>query len=246
MPMYVLPNKRRAVRRRAPVRRYKRRVYRPRTSRKSVANRVVTTRITRQPAVSDRLFTKLNYHDFKVGPSILGSTLTNVLTFQTSLFDPDYAVGGHQPMWYDQYCPMMYSNYRVYGIKWHITATNRGINESWILACRNQNSPVADTVLTTMQERGDCKWRLGSSVNSGNNTIRLSGYLSLAKVRGCNKSDVATEAIYEAAYNANPAAMGYLLVYLYHTASGAVTVFDIAVRLTYYCELSGRVSPSGS
>lgn len=235
---------RKRIRVRRPRKTTNRRYNRKRYSRKRV-NRVTTTRLFKQP-VSDRLVTKLHYVELFKGPNMAANALNSVAIYQSSLYDPLYTVGGHQPLWYDQYCPSLYTNYRVFAIKWSITCTNRGINESWYLAARNQNSPTAETSLQTMMERRDTKSLMGSSVNSGNNTKTLSGYMSVAKTRGVSPRDVSTEANYEAAYNANPAAMAYVLFYLYHNNASDQVVFDFTIRLTYYCELSGRVSPSGS
>lgn len=232
-------------RKRRPVRRPRKTTRRRYIRKKPLARRTTTTRLTRQP-VNDRLFTKLHYVQNLNGPSMAAAVLNNVATFQTSLFDPDTSLGGHQPLWYDQYCPNMYSTYRVFAIKWSIIAVNRGINETWYLSARNQNSPITETSLQTLMERRDSRTRMASSVNGSNATARLSGYLSLAKVRGVSPKDVATDNIYEAAYNFSPPAMGYVLFYLQHNAVGAQTVFDFTIRLTYYCELSGRVSPIGS
>lgn len=241
-----MPVSRYVKRRRTNVVRRRRYTRRTMVSRPKLrANRTLTTRMYRQP-VSDRMITKLHYVDIIPAYAIPANTLTNVKMYQTSLFDPDSALGGHQPLWYDQYCPNMYSNYRVFGIKWTVTAINRWLNEPWWFVVRNQNSSTPETSLQTLMERRDCKARMGSSVGSGNNTITLSGYLSIAKVRGVSKRDVSTEVIYEAAYNANPLAMAYLGIYVQHPFNPTATAIDLTVRLTYYCELSGRVTPSGS
>jgi len=232
-------------RKRRPTRRPRKTTRRRYIRKKPLARRTTTTRLTRQP-VSDRLFTRLHYVQNLNGPSMAAGVLNTVATYQTSLFDPDVSVGGHQPLWFDQYCPSMYTNYRVFAIKWSIIAVNRGINETWYLSARNQNSSTPEASLQTLMERRDSRTRMASSVNGSNGTVRLSGYLSLAKVRGISPKDVSTDNIYEAAYNANPAAMGYVLFYLQHLSSTPQTVFDFTIRLTYYCELSGRVSPFGS
>lgn len=231
-----MPMRRRVVKRkRVKVRRRKR------TTR---TRQTTTSRVSRAP--SDRTIVKFSYVDLITGPALVQSVLNNPRIYQTSLFAPSLSTPSHQPLWYDQYCPNFYSVYRVFGIKWSVTATNRGINESWILGVRHQNSATAETSIQTLMERNDSKTVVAGSVNSGKAMVRLSGYMSLAKVRGVSKKDIATESIYEAGYTASPSTMGYLSLYTLHNAASTISSIDYVVRLTYYAELSGRVSPFGS
>jgi len=61
------------------------------------------------------MLTKLKYVDFlTLVPPNDGSYA--VMSWQTSIFDPQAGIGGHQPLWHDTF-QNIYSFYRVHGIK---------------------------------------------------------------------------------------------------------------------------------
>jgi len=192
---------------------------------------------------------KLSYCDvmqWKINPGVLN----NPVQFMTSLYNPRGSpAGGHQPYWYDQWMPTtttygMYGRYRVYGIKYHITVQNRGMNESWYVGVRPQKDLNVETNLQTLMERKDSKVLIGGSVNSNARCV-LKGYMSTAKALGVSTTEIKNEEWFAADYNANPVKQAALMVYASHNYTGSFT-FDATIRLTYYAELFGRSTPVAS
>lgn len=63
-----------------------------------------------------KIITKIKYVDFiPLGP-FTNLTPTGNIFRMNSIFDPDFSLGGHQPMWRDNYASI-YENYRVLGSK---------------------------------------------------------------------------------------------------------------------------------
>lgn len=226
--------------RRRPVRRNMRRkkAYR---GRKRQSTRIVT-KINRSIPVPDRQFVKLRYTDVTTASSTAG-LLSSVRIYRSSAYEPVLS-SAHQPMWYDQYCPGMFSSYRCYGIAYRVTISPRDETNQYWFAIRPQNSATAETSLQSLLERPETKWRIGTPTSGSRSVIVIKGYMSVAKVRGISRNDVSTEDSFRATYNTNPALMGYLHMYLSSLTSGKT--FDITAQLTYYLELGDRVTPGAS
>lgn len=192
------------------------------------------------------MFVKLSYCDV-LNWNIAASVLNNPLQLQTSLNNPRRSpASGHQPYWYDQWTPNIYTKYRVYGIKYHLTVMNKALNESWYVGVRPQLAATAETNIQTLMERKDAKVRMGSSVNSGNNRIILKGFIGTAKTLGIPRSEVKTEEWFAADYNADPIKMAYLYFYASHNFATSTISFDVTLKCTYYAELFGKATPVAS
>lgn len=191
----------------------------------------------------DRMKVKLRYVDAMTW-SVPQSLTSCPITIQTSLYSPRSS-GGHQCMWYDQWTPGIYTNYRVYGVKYTLIVQNKGINESWYVATIPQPDATAETQLQTIMERKGSKWRMGGSVNGSTSRAKISGYVGTAKTCGISRAEVQYEDAFQAAYNANPSRMAYLNFYLAHNYAGTAT-FDATLTCTFYAELSKRSAPSAS
>lgn len=214
---------------------------RVRYTKRRPANRTIT-KFNRNIPVPDRTFVKLYYTDLTTITGTAG-LLTSVRIYRSSAFDP-VSGSAHQPMWYDQYCPGMFSSYRCYGIAYRITITPRDeLNQYWF-AVRPQNSNVPETSLQSLLERPETKWRMGTPTSGSRSVMVIKGYMSVAKVRGISRNDVSTEDSFRAAYNAAPSLMAYLHVYISSLTTGKT--FDVTSQLKYYLELGDRVTPSAS
>lgn len=194
--------------------------------------------------VPDRLMVKLRYCDIMQW-SVAQSVVGNPLVMGTSLYAPRQSGGGHQCLWYDQWTPNIYTKYRVYGIKYHVRVQNRSYNESFYVAVRPQNTAVAETNMQTLIERNDSKVRMGSSVNGGQSTVTIKGFMGTAKTLGIPKSEVKNEEWFTADYNTNPIKQALLYFYLSHNYAGTAS-FDVTVRCTYYAELFNKAVPPAS
>lgn len=160
--------------------------------------------------------------------------------YQTSLFDPYVAVGGHQPMYFDQWAAI-YSAYRVYGIGYRIQCTR--LNDSagsLTLLVRHSSSSTADSSSVTARERKNVKY---TAVAAGT-TKTITGYMSLAKTLGVPKSSI-VDNIYGAPVTANPASMAYLLIEVMNDTGAALSCM-LSIQLMYYCEMYFPIDVAGS
>lgn len=206
----------------------------------------VTVPILRSP-VPAREFVRLKYvHD----GTYSWSSAFNVqyLTYQSSLYDPETAVGGHQPLWRDQLATM-YTNYRVYGIAWRISFMNpQGASTTppYRIAIRMTKDSTTETSMNTIEERvGTVSWIVPAWTAS---VITRKGYLSVAKAYGKSKKEFRADESFEAAIGADPSKMAYLICYAAPVtgASPVTSTLYVRVHLTYYAELFGRQTVSSS
>lgn len=209
--------------------------------------RTSSTAYTRTSAmpVADSYFTKLRYFEQTVQVVAPSANITAASLYQTSLFDPNGSLGGHQPLWFDQLCPTQYTSYRVYGFRYRITVVARVADTMWSVFVRHANTTVVDLNPQTASERVDTKRQDGTLVGGSKTKITFTGFVSLAKVRGISKERVRSDPEFEGQYNVNPPAMAYLHVGFYHPG-GSNESFDVTARLEYLVKFTGRVTPSGS
>lgn len=196
--------------------------------------------------IPDRLFVKLRYVTNTNWTVASGVGLTPCMTLHSSLYNPEGGLlAGHQPYWYDQWTPGIYRKYRVYGIKYHITVMNPGLNQTWYVGVQPQSDLVDETVLSTLMEHKEAKVKTGGAVGSNTQRVVLKGFMSVAKTLGLTRTEVKNEEWFAADYNADPIKQAYLKIYMNHTYGDAWT-FDAIVRCTYYAELFQRNSPAAS
>lgn len=210
---------------------------------KGISATRANVKVTR--SVPDRLFATLRFADIS-SVNVAGSgVIANVLSYRSSLNAPKSG-STHQPLSYDQYCPAMYGNYRVYGIKYNITVVNSRINDTWYAAVEHENeaSLGAVTSLQTLMERSIAKVRIGGQQYSPSNRVHISGFMSVSKTLGLNKTSM-TDNLFLAAYNQDPSRMANLTIYMSHN-NPSTTAFDVIVRLTYYCSFENKAWLSAS
>lgn len=238
------------VMQRRPPRKYRLRYYsRRRNYRKNAIlkrrryNRKRTyTKMFKSPGFPDRMLVKMNYVEI-AQPGLGDNTnLYQGITFQNSLFDPNASGVGHQPLWFDQWANV-YTNYRVKGWSYKITVENLSNVTGWA-GIRHQDIGSGENNKETFMERKDSRWVVLGPIGSSRSIHYFKGYLDVAKTVGQTRLDVNTDDQYMASWNANPTKKCWLATYMAGGTSS--TPFRWTCKLTYYAELSGRLSPGGS
>lgn len=230
-----------------PPRRKTVRVRRPKRKTRTRSKSKSKTTVSRHAApVTDAMVTQLHYAKYST-PVLTGSaSIFPVDMFQTSLFDPDASLGGHQPMWFDQVCPSMYTSYIVMGFWYNITIVARtNVDALWTVYVRHANTTVLDSSPQNALERIGTMTKFGTPQGGSKSTVTMKGYLSTAKIRGLTMEKIRTDPQYEGTSIVNPAAMGYLHIGLY-TPSGSTMSFDVVSKLRYNVRFTGKVTPGGS
>lgn len=225
--------RRRRPSRKTMVRRRFRRANRPRA------------KILYQPA-PDRCFTKLRYNQLLTLTSPVDGT-TSSTWWQSSIFDPESAVGGHQPLWHDQWASF-YTYYRVHGMKYTIRVTDlTSTAAAWSAIMHypsytNGTMPSSD--LQTEMERRHCKGKAHLSWSGPGSTRTFKGYVSVPKVEGLSRTEFLGNESYWSTFGTNPSKMAYLALLLKgYSTSASINGY---IQMTYYTEMWGRKEVAGS
>lgn len=228
------PSKRRFIRRTVTRRR-------TRKYRRGGRNRTYT-RITRQP-IPDRTLTKLKYVDFlTLVPPNDGSYST--YTWQSSIYDPQAGVGGHQPLWHDTFATL-YAFYRVHGMKYSFRIANQYNYPLEGLVTTKPSTSAYSSSIVTEAERRNCHHTFLLSGNSGTDR-NLKGYVACNKVLGVSKTEYKEDDSTKAFFGADPIRMAQLSL-MYNAPIGAsATNFQVWVKITYYVEMWQRQMITGS
>lgn len=187
------------------------------------------------------MITRLNYSERLTGTV---QPFNAALEYwSTNLFDPRVSIGGHQPLWYDQY-GAIYQKYRVFGMKYKVSIIHMSANTNEPLKFDIQwrDQPTMDLNADTASERSFNKslW-----VVPGQKPTFASGYMSLAKYFGVQKSVINNDDKYSAAISAGPAIQLYACMNA-SNLTGTAQVYMIDTKLTYYVKFYDRVIPLSS
>ncbi len=98
----------------------------------------------------------------------------NIFILANGLFDPEVAVGGHQPLGFDQYM-LFYDHFRVESsfITAYFQPTTANVVSQYIAAISLDDDQVANTSSVNMIEQGLATWKMGN-VGAGNEIVKLS------------------------------------------------------------------------
>jgi len=157
-----------------------------------------------------------------------------------SIFDPNLTGTGHQPLGHDQFSSL-YNKYRVYGMKYRITFTNRDTNDHAEVAVILRPNASAHLNMETVRESPLCVFKatLGT-MGSGQGIRTCTGYASVSRIRGISKYVMRGENDYSAIIGYNPQIMPTLQVYLQNPITTNAVIVDMRVDFQYYVEFFDR------
>lgn len=223
-----------------PIKRnYRRKARKPRRARRARKSRVSYT-VSRTSPLPDRSFTKLRYSSLSAltyaGFAVPASAQIRI----NSLFDPDLTGAGHQPLAFDEYSAI-YNRYRVYGMKWKITFSNRDTTYQAEVAIQARPNVATHSNMDTIYEAPYTNRKATLGIEGSGQAVRvLSGYTSVSKIRGVNKSVVKNDDQYSALITANPAITPALTLYMQNTSTTTAITVAYRVELEYFCEFYDR------
>jgi len=178
-----------------------------------------------------------------VSPTVTaGSNIS--YTYQSSAYDPYYAAGGHQPLYYDQWAGI-YTRYRVYGYTWKVEASSyveTAGYPSLSLYGYSTVSPTPDTSNATTGERRDAKYSL---LTMAQRSKTLSGKVSVAKWYGASQLAVKIDDGYSADTSNNPEKLVFTHFQLYNLSATAA-IANLHITITYDVEFFLPRMVSGS
>jgi len=206
-------------------------------------NKVVYAKVLRQP-VPDKMYTQLNYCETLALNMVgQGSAGRDYQSFRTSIYDPNSAGVGHQPLWRDQMA-LLYKTYKVHGFRYVLTFMNTNTSQLAMITLQHASTgpegPAID-IDTIRERRGVRTFSLGSS---GDRPKVVKGFLRTGTPWGLTKRETDYDDYFEADMGANPVKQSYLNIY--GTTQNTSAIVNMHVKLTFYVELMNRVQISGS
>jgi len=160
---------------------YKKKAYKKKRSAVSVHPKK-ELQVLNPPLFPVKKFARLNYYDVNVGIGGVGGLIGAVAYSANGLFDPQIAVGGHQPVGFDQMM-LIYNHYTVTKSTATVTFTN---TKAYPIMCAIWLS--ADGVLTTdpiqMNENGMLVKAVLNPVGVAGATKTLTLTTDIGKVNG--------------------------------------------------------------
>ncbi|AXH74082.1 MAG: capsid protein [Incitativirus reperis] len=175
-----------------------------------------------------------------------GATAGAVYYRLNSLYDPDSAAGGHQPMQYDQLTGI-YRSYLVHACKIELEFTNPSADGLFV------GYGVYDSALTTgssgkgLDYIGEMRNAVMKPLNnSGSQTQKFSIYVPINKIMQVPKVVYTSDrGQYASPYNASPTAAPLLEVLVLSTTGSAISC-NTRMRLVYYAEMFDSITQAQS
>lgn len=225
----------RAAIRRSRVKRVRRTMRKMRVSRKKITRQKNSVKLGRgfpkKVVMSHKYVTRYN-------TNVFGSGVTNIQMRANDLFDPEVALGGHQPLYFDQMTPL-YNHFTVIGarVKWTISRTGGGNGQQvlYIVPWINDDSATSITDIATLAEQTNARIRTlepggGNSV-TGNNRSIVSQKFSAKKFFG---NFTVTQAQYKGNASSSPSEQAVFQLSMSTNGLAAENVnVDVLVEVSY-------------
>lgn len=182
------------------------------------------------------------------------STTNSAPTFGTetsfrlnSLFDPEFAVGGHQPYGYDQITPF-YSRYMVHAVDVEFTfsdPSSDGLYASVYFKNFYDTSTLQGSSISAASER-PTNW-VRPINNTGSQVVVFRKHVDLATMMGLSKSQ------FEGGWFAlsglagtDPAQTPYVSMAVADSRSGTTQTVIVSAKFRFHCQFWGRRMPAQS
>lgn len=217
-------------------------------SRKTTYRRRTKRRITRVPkAIGPRnhVFTKAVYGKITAN-NIAQGTLWTESFCVNGLYDTEVAVGGNQPLYFDQYMAM-YKNYRVYGCKVILkisagTSTNNCFHPTVAIVPSSQSTPAYGSIFTAFQQRGS-KYR---NIVPASTSPTISSYYSISAILGRTRGEVRYDENLTGDSSNNPYTKAYVHVYFKNNDASAILPMTYEIKLIYYVKYFNLIDVAAS
>lgn len=201
---------------------------------------VNTSKVRAALGFPDRMITKLEYRTS--GIYSVAATPGYIDYNLNSIYDPEIAVGGHQPLWTDQY-EAVYNKYRVFRCKYEVK----------IMALSTGGTPARYVALASAQAPGVLPTNIGDAweqnrtanqvLPSGPDRVTtVRGNIALPKLQGQTSVEFKGDDGNDALLTANPTNPAVLRTII-ESVNGNETQYTYDIRLTYFVEFFDRKTP---
>lgn len=214
-----------------------RRHYRRRTKRWPRVTRTVTVRNKGPTAFPDVFYTKLKYSFDKSLDTAINPVAGSIFT-ANDLFDPDSALGGQQPMGFDQYATI-YNNYIVYACAADVTFLNQNTGANalallWWQPAQDGTIPAVPTSSEQARERSYVTKTYVNTANAGGAIRRLKSYMTTKKMFGLKRLDISNTAYIHFTDQGGINTQRWFLYVLNGRVGGSSTILEACGTLTFY------------
>lgn len=204
---------------------------------------VNTAKVRKTLGFPDRMITKLEYRTSGIY-SVAG--LPGVIDYNlNSIYDPEVALGGHQPLWTNQY-QALYNKYRVFRCKYEIK----------MMALSTGGTPARYVALSSAQPTTalpvsvGAAWEQNRTANkvlpSGPDKVTtVRGNISMPKLQGQTVVEFKGDDGNDALLTANPSNPAILRTII-ESVNGNETQYTYDIKLTYFVEFFDRKTPNVS
>lgn len=188
------------------------------------------------------------YRDvFALNPGAVGTIASKAWT-ANGLFDPEVAVGGHQPMGFDEMAAL-YNHYTVVGCTMQLTMVNQA-GANLTLAVNVFPSSSAPANMQDMVELPGTSWTVVQTDNAsgaGKSMGKLRKKCNLSKYFSKTRSQLINSSLYRGSATANPTEQAYFIISANSfNQSEDPGSFSIQVVLTYETIWTEPVRITGS
>lgn len=204
---------------------------------------VNTVKVKAALGFPDRMISKLEYrtngiYSVALSPQYIDYNLN-------SIYDPEVALGGHQPLWTDQYAAL-YNKYRVFRCKYEVK----------IMSLSTGGTPARYVALASAQSTSSLPTNIGDAweqnrtankvLPSGPDKVTVvRGNISLPKLQGQTVVEFKGDDDNTALLSANPTNPAILRTII-ESANGNETQYTFDIKLTYFVEFYDRKTPHTS
>lgn len=194
-------------------------------------NAIFMTGTPRGP-LPDKYCVKLPYVNAPVSLDPGAGTPATLVYKLNSLYDPEDAMGGHQPLGFDQMAAF-YRSYTVIGCKATVSFSNSdGTNSQYVGAfVHASNSPTF--VLTTIQEQGMGSYTSLNARIAGHDTATATTVTKWSARKWFGTNNLLSESAVGAQVTADPSTLAYLIVWAYGRSGVDTSAVAVDVRLEY-------------
>lgn len=173
------------------------------------------------------------------------ATGTQSLFRLNSIFDPNSAVGGHQPYGYDQLAAL-YNRYRVLSCHWKVVFGTQ--TSTYRIVILPINGALASAITTSLTFETACEMpraKLYVQGGGGSPTVTARGGIKLNDLNGVTIPEYLADDRFEAQIGANPAEVMNLVIGNYNATAGTITI-DYTVEISYCVDLHDPIALAGS
>lgn len=218
-----------------PSRKY--RVKRPRFTYQHPSN-ARTTSVTPSTGIGNRVVSNFVYFDtITLNVPAGGAGQTYIMRIN-SLFDPDFAFGGHQPAGFDELMAI-YEHYCVTDVEYKVCFINSNNNSiSQIVSTQVSDNSTSSSDATLMIENGNAQWTVLGIANSGPRTLK--GTCDVAKLMGVTRKQLLADDTFWGSQGTNPSDLAFLKVNIGSIPAGVDGAdVHIGIQLTFKAVLMG-------